>query len=43
MLDPAIVHDELVSAAGRIGLTRREAERTIASGLTAGTLQPRRR
>jgi hypothetical protein len=43
LLDPAIVHDELVSAAGRIGLPRRESERTIASGLTAGTRQPRRR
>jgi hypothetical protein len=43
MLDPAIVHDELVSAAGRIGLRRREAERTIASGLTAGTRYPRHR
>jgi hypothetical protein len=41
LLDPAIVHDELVSAAGRIGLPRREAERTIASGLTAGTRHPR--
>ena len=41
LLDPSIVHDELVSAAGRIGLTRREAQRTIASGFSAGTRQPR--
>ena len=42
-LDATIVHDELVSAAGRIGLGRREAERTIESGLTAGTRHPRHR
>jgi hypothetical protein len=41
MLDEATAHDELVSAAGRIGLPRTEAERTISSGLTAGTRQPR--
>jgi hypothetical protein len=40
-LDATTVHDELVSAAGRIGLGRREAERTIESGLTAGTRHPR--
>jgi hypothetical protein len=43
LLDEATAHDELVSAAGRIGLPRDEAERTIASGLTAGTRHPRRR
>ncbi|HEY0692851.1 MAG TPA: bifunctional DNA primase/polymerase [Kribbella sp.] len=41
-LDHGTVHDELVSAAGRIGLSRSEAERTIASGLAAGARQPRR-
>jgi hypothetical protein len=36
------VHDELVSAARRIGLPRTEAERTIASGMAAGVREPRR-
>lgn len=35
-LAPAVVRDELLSAAMQIGLDRREAERTIESGLTAG-------
>jgi hypothetical protein len=43
LLDPRIARDELVSAAGRIGLPRAEAERTITSGLTAGTRNPRQR
>ncbi|WP_350280477.1 bifunctional DNA primase/polymerase [Kribbella sp. HUAS MG21] len=43
LLDNNIAHDELVSAACRIGLPRAEAERTIASGLTAGTRRPRQR
>ena len=41
-LDHGTVHDELVSAAGRIGLPRTEAERTTTSGMAAGTRQPRR-
>ncbi|MFG1820383.1 bifunctional DNA primase/polymerase [Kribbella sp. NPDC049174] len=43
LLDPQIARDELVSAAGRIGLPRAEAERTITSGLTAGERHPRQR
>lgn len=43
LLDETIVRDELVSAAGRVGLPRAEAERTIASGLAAGTRHPRQR
>jgi len=43
LLDQATIRDELISAAGRIGLGRVEAERTINSGLTAGTRQPRQR
>jgi hypothetical protein len=43
LLDEATAHDELVSVAGRIGLPLDETERTIASGLTAGTRHPRRR
>jgi hypothetical protein len=43
LLDEAIARDELVSAAGRIGLSRSEADRTIASGLTAGVRHPRQR
>ncbi|MEU0093893.1 bifunctional DNA primase/polymerase [Kribbella sp. NPDC006257] len=43
LLNQAVVRDELVSAADRIGLGRTEAERTINSGLTAGTRQPRAR
>lgn len=43
LLDQHIARDELVSAAGRIGLPRTEADRTITSGLTAGTHHPRRR
>jgi hypothetical protein len=42
-LDPQTIRDELLSAAGRIGLGRREAERTIESGLSAGLRNPRRR
>jgi hypothetical protein len=42
LLDEATAHDELVSAAGGIGLPRAESERTIASGLTAGVRHPRR-
>jgi hypothetical protein len=41
LLDHHIARDELVSAAERIGLPRSEAERTITSGLTAGTHRPR--
>lgn len=41
MLDEAVTRDELISAAGRIGLPRDEAERTITSGLTAGARNPR--
>jgi hypothetical protein len=41
LLDEATARDELVSAAGRIGLPRGEAERTITSGLTAGARHPR--
>jgi hypothetical protein len=40
LLDEATARDELVSAAGRIGLPRDEADRTITSGLTAGTRHP---
>ncbi|MEU4390173.1 bifunctional DNA primase/polymerase [Kribbella sp. NPDC023855] len=43
MLDEATTRDELISAAGRIGLPRTEAERTILSGLTAGKRNPRAR
>lgn len=43
MLDENTTRDELISAAGRIGLPRPEAERTITSGLTAGARNPRRR
>ncbi|MGY4772887.1 bifunctional DNA primase/polymerase (plasmid) [Kribbella sp. CWNU-51] len=43
LLDQHLARDELLSAAGRIGLPRTEAERTITSGLTAGTRHPRRR
>jgi hypothetical protein len=43
LLDESAARDELFSAAGRIGLPRVEAERTIASGLTAGTRRPRQR
>ncbi|MEV8375135.1 bifunctional DNA primase/polymerase [Kribbella sp. NPDC056861] len=43
MLDEASTRDELISAAGRIGLPRTEAERTITSGLTAGAHNPRAR
>jgi len=39
-LDPQTIRDELLSAAGRIGLGRREAERTIESGLGAGLRHP---
>jgi hypothetical protein len=41
LLDETIARDELVSAAGRVGLPRTEAERTITSGLAAGTRHPR--
>ncbi|MGY4771221.1 bifunctional DNA primase/polymerase [Kribbella sp. CWNU-51] len=40
-LQPQVIRDELLSAATRIGLGRREAERTIESGLTAGLRNPR--
>ncbi|WP_343973768.1 bifunctional DNA primase/polymerase [Kribbella koreensis] len=43
MLDEHTTRDELVSAAGRIGLPRNEAERTITSGMTAGSRNPRSR
>jgi hypothetical protein len=43
LLDEGTTRDELVSAAGRIGLPRREADRTITSGLTAGERHPRQR
>lgn len=43
LLDHDVARDELVSAADRIGLPRTEAERTITSGLTAGTRHPRQR
>ncbi|GAB2635303.1 bifunctional DNA primase/polymerase [Kribbella swartbergensis] len=43
LLDQHIARDELISAAHRIGLPRNEAERTITSGLTAGTRRPRQR
>jgi hypothetical protein len=42
-LDEATTRDELISAAGRIGLPRNEAERTITSGMTAGARDPRTR
>ncbi|GAA0609757.1 bifunctional DNA primase/polymerase [Kribbella sandramycini] len=41
-LMPAVVRDELLSAAMRIGLARREAERTISNGMTAGIRKPHR-
>ncbi|WP_165547132.1 bifunctional DNA primase/polymerase [Kribbella sindirgiensis] len=40
-LDPQVIRNELLSAAMQIGLGRREAERTIESGLSAGLLRPR--
>ncbi|MEV0290667.1 bifunctional DNA primase/polymerase [Kribbella sp. NPDC050820] len=40
-LDAQTVRDELLSAALRIGLGRREAQRTIESGLSAGLRRPR--
>lgn len=40
-LDTQVIRDELLSAATRIRLGRREAERTIESGLTAGLRNPR--
>lgn len=43
LLDDYVARDELVSAADRVGLPRTEAQRTITSGLTAGTRHPRRR
>jgi len=43
LLDEGITRDELVSAAGRIGLPRAEADKTITSGLSAGARQPRQR
>jgi hypothetical protein len=43
LLDETIARDELLSAAGRVGLPRTEAERTITSGFAAGTRRPRRR
>jgi hypothetical protein len=43
LLDQHIARDELLSAAARIGLPPAEAERTITSGLTAGTRHPRQR
>ncbi|MGY4770304.1 bifunctional DNA primase/polymerase (plasmid) [Kribbella sp. CWNU-51] len=43
LLDEATARDELLSAAGRIGLPLIEAGRTITSGLTAGARQPRQR
>ncbi|GAB2580392.1 bifunctional DNA primase/polymerase [Kribbella endophytica] len=42
-LDQATVHDELLSAAERIRLSRAEAERTIRSGLRGGAQHPRSR
>jgi hypothetical protein len=42
-LDQATVHDELLSAAESIGLSRAEAERTIRSGLRGGAQHPRSR
>ena len=41
-LDAGHVVDELFHAAARIGLTEREAERTIESGITSGMNNPRR-
>jgi hypothetical protein len=43
LLDETTARDELLAAAQRIGLPRSEAERTIASGLTAGARHPRQR
>lgn len=43
LFDGTTIRDELLSAADRIGLPRTEAERTINSGLTAGTRHPRTR
>ncbi|MEU8226174.1 bifunctional DNA primase/polymerase [Kribbella sp. NPDC048915] len=43
LLDQHMARDELLSAAARIGLSHAEAERTIASGLTAGARHPRQR
>lgn len=43
MLNEASTRDELISAAGQLGLSRTEAERTIASGMTAGARHPRTR
>lgn len=43
LLDETIARDELVSAAGHVGLPRTEAERTITSGLAAGSRHPRQR
>ncbi|ADB31276.1 Bifunctional DNA primase/polymerase [Kribbella flavida DSM 17836] len=42
LLDQSTARDELLSAAGRLGLDRSEASRTISSGLTAGARHPRR-
>ncbi|MEV5967214.1 bifunctional DNA primase/polymerase [Kribbella sp. NPDC051952] len=39
-LHPQAIRDELLSASGRIGRSRREAERTIESGLSAGLRRP---
>ena len=41
-LEEATAHAELLQAAVAIGLTEREAQATIASGLTKGRTQPRR-
>jgi hypothetical protein len=43
LLDEAMARDELLSAAGGIGLPLAEAERTITSGLIGGVRQPRQR
>jgi hypothetical protein len=43
LLDEHATRDELISAAGRIGLPRTEAERTVTSGMTAGARNPRTR
>ncbi|WP_329481575.1 bifunctional DNA primase/polymerase [Kribbella sp. NBC_01484] len=43
LLEEGTIRDELVSAAARIGLPWREADRTITSGLTAGARHPRQR
>ncbi|TCO33026.1 bifunctional DNA primase/polymerase-like protein [Kribbella steppae] len=42
-MEPQTIRDELLSAAGQIGLGRREAERTIESGLAAGLRSARLR